>query len=282
MRTNHLIFRLKPYIISYLLSLAMLMMSTTSKSQSIIIGQITDTEALPLIGVSIQEKNATAATISDIDGRYTLKVTSNESVLVFNYVGYAPQEITIGQKTELDVVMTQDAKILEDIIVVGYRRENRADLSTAISSIKSRDVEKLVVSGIEQALQGQAPGISVTQVTGAPGDDMAVRIRGAGTLGNNNPLFIIDGVPTSGNINMFSVNDILSIEVLKDGASAAIYGSRASNGVVLITTKRGKSGKPVFSFNASNGIQTPIKLPELLNSRDYLMYGETEIYIQNI
>ncbi len=110
----------------------------------------------------------------------------------------------------------------------------------------------------------------MTQVTGAPGDDIAVRIRGAGTLGNNNPLFIVDGVPTSGNINMFSVNDIESIEVLKDGASAAIYGSRASNGVVIITTKRGKSGKPVFSLNVSNGIQTPIRLPQMLNSREYL------------
>jgi TonB-dependent SusC/RagA subfamily outer membrane receptor len=160
---------------------------------------------------------------------------------------------------------------MDDIIITGYRKETRTDVSSAISSIKTKDVEKLVVSGIEQALQGQAPGISVTQVTGSPGDDMAVRIRGAGTLGNNNPLFIVDGVPTSGNINMFSVNDIQFIEVLKDGASAAIYGSRASNGVILITTKRGKAGKTSFSFNSSTGVQTPVRLPELLNARDYLL-----------
>ncbi|MBK7806086.1 MAG: TonB-dependent receptor [Saprospiraceae bacterium] len=258
-------------IISCLLMYGLLFISNVVVAQATIVkGVVTETNGSPMIGVSIAEKNTPNGTITDIDGSYSLKVNSTASVLVFNYLGYATQEVTVGNKLIIDIVMQQDSKILDDIIVTGYRRETRSDVSTAISSIKSRDVEKLVVSGVEQALQGQAPGISVTQVTGSPGDDMAVRIRGAGTLGNNNPLFIVDGIPTSGNINMFSVNDIQSIEVLKDGASAAIYGSRASNGVVLITTKRGKSGKPIFSVNISNGLQTPIKLPELLNARDYL------------
>lgn len=236
----------------------------------LITGQVTEVNNAPLIGVVVLEKNTSNATITDVEGKYSITVGSPSAILEFSYLGYKPKEVLVGTNKIENVFLEEDSKVLDDIIVTGYRKETRTDVSTSISSIKAKDVEKLVVSGIEQALQGQAPGISVTQVTGSPGDDMAVRIRGAGTLGNNNPLFIIDGVPTSGNINMFSINDIESIEVLKDGASAAIYGSRASNGVVLITTKRGKSGKPIFSLNVSNGIQTPIRLPQLLNASEYL------------
>ena len=258
--------------IKYSLVSLLMVISTMVSAQSITVkGFVKEIDGTPMIGVEVLEKSTTNGTVTDVDGSYTLKVNSSNSILVFNYLGYRVIEVPVGSQLIIDVVMEEESKILDDIIVTGYRKETRSDVSTAISSIKSKDVEKLVVSGVEQALQGQAPGISVTQVTGSPGDDMAVRIRGAGTLGNNNPLFIVDGVPTSGNINMFSVNDIQSIEVLKDGASAAIFGSRASNGVILITTKRGKSGKTSFSFNVSSGIQTPVRLPKLLNSRDYLI-----------
>ena len=250
--------------IKYSLVSLLMVISTMVSAQSITVkGFVKEIDGTPMIGVEVLEKSTTNGTVTDVDG--------SNSILVFNYLGYRVIEVPVGSQLIIDVVMEEESKILDDIIVTGYRKETRSDVSTAISSIKSKDVEKLVVSGVEQALQGQAPGISVTQVTGSPGDDMAVRIRGAGTLGNNNPLFIVDGVPTSGNINMFSVNDIQSIEVLKDGASAAIFGSRASNGVILITTKRGKSGKTSFSFNVSSGIQTPVRLPKLLNSRDYLI-----------
>jgi len=233
-------------------------------------GSVIDEDSQPIIGVSILEKNTNNGTITDIDGNFSLKVASSQAYVQLSYLGFKNLEFRLDTVTNFTFTLEQDSKVLEDIIVTGYRKETRTDVSTAIASIKSKDIDKLVVSGVEQALQGQAAGISVTQVTGSPGDDIAVRIRGTGTLGNNNPLFIIDGIPASGNINMFSVNDIQSIEVLKDGASAAIYGARASNGVVLITTKRGKSGKPVFSFSTSQGVQTPIRLPQLLNSKEYL------------
>lgn len=254
----------------FVLGLLIIMTSGAIAQSNIIKGNVTEDEGAPMIGVSILEKNTSNGTITDVDGSYSLKVNSDKAILVFSYLGYKSQEVSLDGRTMIDIRLELDSKVLDDIIVTGYRKETRTDISTAISSIKSRDIEKLVVSGVEQALQGQTPGVSVTQVTGSPGDDIAVRIRGAGTLGNNNPLFIVDGVPTSGNINMFSTNDIQSIEVLKDGASAAIYGSRASNGVVIVTTKRGKSGKPVFSLNVSNGIQTPIRLPKLLNASEYL------------
>lgn len=224
----------------------------------------------PLIGVSVQEKGTGNGAMTDVAGRFRLDVASGDAVLLFRYVGYADQEITLQGRSTLSVLMSASASVLQDVVVTGYRKEIRSDISSSITSVKAKDIEKLVVIGIDQALQGQAPGVMVTQVTGSPGDDIAVRIRGAGTLGNNNPLYVIDGVPTTGNINMFSPGDIESIEVLKDGAAAAIYGSRAANGVVLITTKRGKSGRPVFSFEAYTGVQQAIRLPELLNAEEYL------------
>ncbi|HOY05485.1 MAG TPA: TonB-dependent receptor [Saprospiraceae bacterium] len=224
----------------------------------------------PLIGVSVQEKSTGKGITTDVDGKFRLEVESGNAVLRFRYVGFSDQEVSIEGRPEILVTMGSNESLLQDVVITGYKKEIRSNVSSAIASIKAKDIEKLVVIGIDQALQGQAPGVMVTQVTGAPGDDIAVRIRGAGTLGNNNPLYIIDGVPTTGNINMFSPGDIESIEVLKDGAAAAIYGARAANGVVLITTKRGKSGKPVFSFEAYSGIQNAFSLPELLNAEEYL------------
>ena len=227
-------------------------------------------ENQPLIGVSVREKGERNGTTTDAGGAFRLEVTSSDAVLQFSYIGFGTLEVPVAGQAALAIVLDANANMLQDVVVTGYKKEIRSDISSSIASIKSRDIEKLVVSGLDQALQGQAAGVMVTQVTGSPGDDIAVRIRGAGTLGNNNPLFVIDGVPTTGNINMFSPGDIESIEVLKDGAAAAIYGARAANGVVLITTKRGKPGKPVFSFDAYSGIQQAVNLPELLNAAEYL------------
>ncbi len=236
----------------------------------------------PLIGVSVQEKGAQNGINSDASGNFRLSVASPDAVLIFRYVGFENVEIPVQNRATLQVILTATASQLQDVVVTGYKREIRSDISSAITSIKSKDIEHLVVVGIDQALQGQAPGVMVTQVTGSPGDDIAVRIRGAGTLGNNNPLYVIDGVPTTGNINMFSPGDIESIEVLKDGAAAAIYGARAANGVVLITTKRGKSGKPSFSFEAYTGTQQAVHLPKLLNAAQFLEIRNEAITNANV
>ncbi|MEO7176574.1 MAG: TonB-dependent receptor [Saprospiraceae bacterium] len=226
-------------------------------------------DSQPLIGVSVVEKGTQNGIVTDFDGKYTLTVAEN-AVLSFTYIGYVAQDARVGNKIEINITLDSDTKLLQDVVVTGYKTEIKSDVTSAISSIKAKDIEKLLVMGVDQALQGQVPGLQVTQVSGAPGDDIAVRIRGAGTLGNNNPLFIVDGVPTTGNINMFSTNDIESIEVLKDGAAAAIYGSRAANGVIVITTKKGKAGIPKFTFNTSYGISEANNLPELLDSREFL------------
>ncbi len=239
-------------------------------AQSISIsGVVTSSEdQLPIIGANVLEKGTLNGSITNADGIFNLNVASNNAVLVFSYVGLENLEIPVSA-SPMRVIMQASNSVLKDVVVTGYKKEIRSNVSTAIASIKSKDIENLVVLGVDQALQGQSPGVMVTQVSGAPGDDIAVRIRGAGTLGNNNPLYIVDGVPTITNINMFSVADIESIDILKDGA-AAIYGARAANGVVLITTKRGKGGKPKFSFDAYTGIQNAVNLPKLLNAKDYL------------
>ncbi len=222
-----------------------------------------------LIGVNIVEQGTNIGTVTDINGAFELSVSPN-AILVFSYIGYKTQEVQLSASNQVDVYLESDAATLEDVIVTGYRKEIKSNISSAISSIKAEDIEDLPVIGLDQALQGQISGLQVTQATGAPGDDIAVRIRGVGTIGNNNPLYIIDGVPTTGNINMFSTSDIASIEILKDGASASIYGARAANGVIVITTKKGKKGAPKFAIDTYYGTQEANRLPELLNAQEYL------------
>lgn len=236
----------------------------------------------PMIGATVLEKGTSNGTTTEVDGSFQLEVASPTSILLFSFTGFETKEVPVKGQQTFSIVLSSESKLMQEIVVTGYKREVRSDVASSISSIKSKDIEKLVVVGIDQALQGQAAGVSVTQVTGSPGDDIAVRIRGAGTLGNNNPLYVIDGVPTTGGINMFATSDIESIEVLKDAAAAAIYGSRAANGVVLITTKKGKSGPPTFNFEAYGGVQQPVNLPKLLNAEEFLTLRNEGIVNANV
>ena len=252
--------------------ITLLLTSFTAFTQTIpVSGVVTSGEDQePLIGVSVSIKGTQLGTTTDIDGRYYIE-TAPDATLQFNYIGFEMLEVAVNGRSEINVTLMTDEQLLEDVIVVGYKKEIKSNVSSAISSVKAKDIEHLPLTGLDQALQGQTSGVQITQATGAPGDDIAVRIRGAGTLGNNNPLYIIDGVPTTGNINMFAISDIESIEILKDGASASIYGARSANGVILITTKKGKSGAPVFSFDTYYGVQEANRLPDLLNAEEYLL-----------
>jgi len=223
----------------------------------------------PIIGANVILVGTDKGTSTDFNGFYSIEAPA-DGALLFSYIGYQSIEMPIHGQAQINVTLKTDQQLLEDVVVVGYKKEIKSNISSAISTVKAEDIEHLPVIGLEQALQGQAAGIQVTQATGSPGDDIAVRIRGAGTFGNNNPLYIIDGVPTTGNINMFSIGDIESIQILKDGAAASIYGARSANGVIVITTKKGKKGNPVFQFDSYYGIQEANRLPELLNSEDYL------------
>jgi len=223
----------------------------------------------PLIGANVVLEGTDQGAATDFNGFYTLEAPA-DGTLKFSFIGYQSIELPIRGKTEINVTLKTDEQLLEDVVIVGYKKEIKSNVSSSISVVKPKDIDHLPLLGLDQALQGQAAGVQVTQTTGSPGDDIAVRIRGSGTLGNNNPLYIIDGVPTTGNINMFSIKDIESIQILKDGASASIYGARSANGVIVITTKKGKKGKPEFQFDAYYGSQEANRLPKLLNSSDYL------------
>jgi TonB-dependent starch-binding outer membrane protein SusC len=258
---------LKVFCVSLLLVFSGQVFAQTITVRGVVVSQ-EDEE--PMIGVNIMIKDTPDGTVTGFDGDFELEVPS-DAILLFSFIGYQDQEIPVGGRTNFEITMVRDAHILEGVVVTGYKTVVKSDIAGAISSVKVKDIEKLPVLGFDQALQGQISGLQVTQATGAPGDDIAIRIRGAGTLGNNNPLYIIDGVPTTGNINMFSTTDIESIEVLKDGSAAAIYGARAANGVIVITTKKGQTGAPKFSVQSYYGFQESNRLPKLLNAQEYLM-----------
>lgn len=251
-------------------SLLLLSVLVTGQNITITGTVLSGEDQQPLIGANIVVLGTQDGTITDFNGAYTVSAPA-DAVLQFSYTGFVIQDVKVSGRTTINLTLEADNQLLEDIVVVGYKKEIKSNISSAISTVKAENINHLPLSGLDQALQGQAAGVQVTQTTGAPGDDIAVRIRGAGTLGNNNPLYIIDGVPTTGNINMFSISDIESIEILKDAASASIYGSRSANGVIVITTKKGKKGAPVFNFDSYYGIQEANRLPDLLNTEEYLL-----------
>jgi TonB-linked SusC/RagA family outer membrane protein len=226
-------------------------------------------ETLP--GANVLIKGTTTGAVSNMDGRFTIVVPSSTAVLVISSIGYVAQEITVGNRTTINVVMEPDITSLSEVVVVGYGTQERAKVTGAISSVTAEDLTQLAVPDLASALQGRAPGVNITN-TGSPGTGPLVRIRGIGTVGNNDPLYVIDGIPAGG-LNQINNNDIESIEILKDASAAAIYGSRAANGVILVTTKKGKIGLPQVSVNSYIGIQTAWKQLDLLNRDQYLAFG---------
>ena len=225
-------------------------------------------DQLPLIGVSVQVKGTTNGAISDLDGNYTVSVASGET-LVFSYIGFKTQEIQITNQTTLNVVMEEDSETLDEVVVVGYGVQKKKLVTGATVQVKGETLAKMNTNSPLQAMQGQTPGVNISSTSGQPGEGMKVSIRGLGTVGNASPLYLIDGV--GGDISTLNPADIESIDVLKDAASAAIYGAQAANGVVLITTKSGKAGKAQISFDAYYGWQTQARKADMLNSREYMM-----------
>ena len=237
-------------------------------------GIVTDSAGTPLQGVTVSLKGGKMAVQSDESGKFTIDVPAN-SVLIFTNVGYKTLEVPVNGLNSLTIRLTRSREELSEVVIVGYQARKRTDLSGAMSEVNVAGISKLPDLSVDQALQGKVPGVRITQNTGQPGDGVIVRIRGVGTINDNNPLFIIDGVPTKDGINFLSGNDIESIVVLKDASSAAIYGSRAANGVVLITTKSGKSGKAQISYDGYGGFQTHGDLPKMTNTSEYVeLYNE--------
>jgi TonB-linked SusC/RagA family outer membrane protein len=227
------------------------------------------TETMP--GVNVLIKGTTQGTATDIDGNFSIEVPSANSVLVFSFIGFKQQEVRVGNMTTLSISMEPDMSNLSEVIVVGYGTQERAKVTGAISSVGSEAIRALPVPNLASAIQGRAAGVQVTNA-GAPGTDPIVRVRGIGTVGNNDPLYVIDGIPAGG-LNQINPADIESIEVLKDASAAAIYGSRAANGVILVTTKKGAIGKPKVTFDSYYGTQQAWKQLDLLNRDQYIAFG---------
>ena len=235
--------KLKKLFLSFvLLSVSMLMYAQTE-----IKGTVVDTKGETIIGATVMEKGTSNGTITDFDGNFTIKVKEG-AILVFTYIGYQTEELPAQQ--DMKVTMKDDAEVLQEVVVTGYTTQRKADLTGAISTVSVDEMAKQNENNPMKALQGRVPGMNIS-ADGNPSGAATVRIRGVGTLNDNDPLYIIDGVPTKAGMHELNGNDIESIQVLKDAASASIYGSRAANGVIIITTKKGKDGKVKVNFDGS-------------------------------
>lgn len=241
-------------------------------------GKVTDGEnGEPLPGVNVLAKGTSTGTVTDIDGSYRLSVGDEVTTLVFSSIGYVSEEVDINGQNLINVALMPDIQSLSEVVVVGYGTQERRDITGAVSSVEAEEFEGEPITNISQGLQGKVPGVSVTTGSGAPGGNMIVRIRGNNSvLGSNDPLYVVDGVPiqasSNGSTNLLSTlnpGDIASVEVLKDASATAIYGSRGSNGVILITTKQGASGKSLVEFETSFGTRQVVKQLDMMNSFEF-------------
>jgi TonB-linked SusC/RagA family outer membrane protein len=236
--------------------------------QSTVTGTVSSTDGESLIAASVLVKGTTQGVLTDLDGNYSIKVPAESTTLVFSYVGYGTQEFEIAGKSVINVTLSEGIEF-DEIVVTGYTTQKKSNVTGSISQVKGKDLEDMQIGRVEQALQGRTSGIRVTQSSGAPGSGSTVRIRGTSSINGSSPLFVVDGVIIGGGIDYLNPNDIASIEVLKDAASAAIYGARGGNGVILITTKKGKKGSASINYNAYYGVQNPWKKVPMLNATEY-------------
>lgn len=236
----------------------------------IIKGNITDTNGEPLIGVSVVIKGTNIGSITNADGNFTVESPKKQVDLVFSYIGFITKEIKANSSEELKIIMTEESRQLQDVVVVGYGTQRKKDLTGSVAVIKTSDMKSLPVPSISDAMQGRAAGVQVIS-SGTPGSDATFRIRGTGTINNSNPLIVIDGIPMSGGLNQLNMEDVESLQILKDASATAIYGSRGANGVVIISTKKGSgsAGKASLNFNYSFGLQQQNNLIKMLNAEQW-------------
>ncbi|CCH51658.1 TonB-dependent receptor plug [Fibrisoma limi BUZ 3] len=253
-------------------------------------GKVTSAEdGNPLPGVSVVVKGTTRGTQTDSEGNYSLTVPANVGTLVFSFVGTTSQEIPVGNQSTINVRLGADTRSINEVVVVGYGSESKRNLTGNIAKVSGREIENLPVTSVEQAIQGRAAGVQITSLNGKVGQGLQIRVRGSSSVSaSNQPLFVVDGIPITtgapGDPNAtaaltnpiadINFNDIESIDILKDASASAIYGSRASNGVVLITTKKGRQGKTQFELNAYGGFSNPTRRREFLNTQEYVQFFE--------
>lgn len=232
-------------------------------------GIIKDDTGAPIPGVNVVEKGTKNATSSDFDGKYTIRLTSDKSQLTFSFLGFEPTTQTVGQKTALNVTLKSETSKLNEVVVIGYGSSKKSDLTGSVASVSGADLKKVSVANIAEALTGRVAGVNVTASEGSPDADIKIRIRGGGSISqDNSPLIIVDGFPVN-SMSDISPSDVESMTILKDASSTAIYGSRGANGVIIITTKSGKNNKLVVTYNGSYGTRKLAKSIDVLNPEDY-------------
>lgn len=263
----------------------MLFLSLTGISQDLIdvSGTVSDNN-VPIPGVTVLQKGTSNGVVTDFDGNYSIQNVPSDGVLVFSYVGYTPQEVSVSDRTEINVQLKTDVSSLDEVVVVGYGSMKRSDVTGSVVSVSEEAIQESIPTTVDQVLQGRAAGVQIQQNSGAPGASSSIRIRGVSSItGSNEPIFVIDGViidsgtGQSGQNAFSSINpaDIVSIDILKDASATAIYGSRAANGVILITTKRGKAGEATISFNSYIGFQQLPNQLDLMNLQEYAIHKNT-------
>jgi len=254
----------KPLVFLFLLCLFPL----GAMAQSAVKGTVNDDSGEPIIGASVVEKGTTNGTVTDFDGNFSLNVKSG-ATLVVSYIGYTTQEIAVNGQSTINVTLKEDNALLDEVVVVGYGVQKKKLVTGATVQVKGDDIAKLNTTNALEAMQSSTPGVQITQSSSQPGKGYKVYIRGMGTIGDSSPLYVIDGV-AGGSLDGINPNDIESIDILKDAASAAIYGSRAANGVILVTTRQGKEGKIEITYNGAIGWSNVYKRPQLLNAQEYM------------
>src|SRR5688572_7078302 len=277
-----------------LLALLFMAKLSTAVGQQVVKGTVVDQTGQRMPGVNIMIKNKGVGTTTDASGAFSIEAKSDD-VLTFSFIGYSPQEVAVGNQSTINVTLEEDVSLLNEVVVIGYGEVKKSDLTGSISSVKGETLNQSIATGIDQALIGRVAGITATQMSGQPGGSVSIRIRGTSTInGDAEPLYVIDGVPVSGNnrnvyemglgaigggakttyspLSTINPNDIESIEVLKDASATAIYGNRGSNGVVLITTKRGKKGEAKVTYDGYYGLQEAPVLMEMMNLSEYATF----------
>ena len=248
--------------------LFLLCMIPLGMSAQTVKGTVSDETGEPIIGATVKVQGSNDATVTDFDGNFSIKASSN-ATLVFSYVGYETQEVKVGGKSNITVTLKEDNTTLNDVVVIGYGVQKKKLVTGATVQVKGEDIAKLNTTSALEAMQSSTPGVQITQSSSQPGKGYKVYIRGIGTTGNSTPLYVIDGV-AGGSLDDINPADIETIDVLKDAASAAIYGARAANGVILVTTKQGKAGKVEVTYNGAIGWSNAYKRPQLLNASQYM------------
>lgn len=261
-----------------LLAACVILMAQLAVAQRVITGTITDAEyGEALIGANVFVKGATIGTVTDFDGNFSMEIPDSASTLVFSYTGYQAQEVPIGAQSQYDIKLVS-GQLLDEVVVVGYGTQKKREVTGAISQVKASDLEDMPVMRIEQSLQGRVSGVRVTQNSGQPGEGSTVRVRGTTSINGSEPLYVVDGVPIGGGIDYLNQGDIESIEVLKDAASASIYGARSANGVILVTTKKGAEDQMKVTYSGYYGVQSPWKKMSLLDAEEYgILMNESSV-----